>query len=89
MPASAREDADRTNNWRLVNDFFARIVVAILAPSSNHDGGCPLNLTPGRSFYDGGVTRNDGRIRSSASNSDDGVSYRFQLQMPPDLQGQT
>jgi len=48
-------DADRTSNWRLVNDFFGRIAIAIRAPSSNHDGGCPLNLTPGRRFCDGCV----------------------------------
>src|ERR1700732_3724472 len=57
MPASATVDADWTNTWRLVNDFFARIAIAISAPSSNHDGGCSLNLTPDRRFYDGDVTR--------------------------------
>src|SRR5438093_1599319 len=45
-------DAERTSNCRLVSSPLPRIAIAIRPPPSNHDGGCLLNLTPGRRFYD-------------------------------------
>src|SRR5437879_2708059 len=51
-PASAMVDAERTSNCRLVRPPLPCIAIAIRPPPSNHDGGCPLNLTPGRRFYD-------------------------------------
>ena len=61
MPASASVDAERASSWRLVNDFFAPIAIATQGPPSNHDGGCPLNLTPGLRFYDSRMTQRRGR----------------------------
>src|ERR1700722_10783827 len=61
-PASATVDAEWAKRARRVRLFLARIAIAIRATSSNHDEGCPLNLTPGLRFYDRGMTLRRGKI---------------------------
>src|SRR3984957_8598463 len=63
-PASATVDAEWAKRARRVRLFLARIAIAIRGTSSNHDEGCPLNLTPCLRFYDSGMTQ-PGAGRSS------------------------
>jgi len=75
---------------RLVRPRFARSQSPFRAPSSNHDEGCPPQLDSGPTVL---RQEDDSRIcetrRFAIPLRGAQFRYRFQLQMPPDLHGQT